>query len=72
MNKNMKRKVMPSMELLSEMECLEIHGGAGQTEGIDINVYCNGAKCVESCTIEKKSVQCALNLFCGDNPNCLG
>jgi len=72
MSKNEKRKVMPSMDLLSEMECLEIHGGAGQvgTDGITINVYCNGTKCGDGCIEEKKSVQCALHIYCGENTQC--
>ena len=72
MSKKEMRKVMPSMDLLSEMECLEIHGGAGGATGIAINVYCNAAKCGDGCIEEKKSVQCALHIYCGENTQCTG
>lgn len=47
--------VIPSMELLSEMESLEIYGGVGggknDTDGITYR-YCDGAKCNKCSCIE--------------------
>lgn len=71
--------VIPSMDLLSEMEALEIHGGAygGQID-LDavVNTYCAGAKCHNcDCIIDKpKSVsECGTsNTYCGDSTICGG
>ena len=42
-----KKEVIPSLELLNEMESLEIHGGIGGTvyNPDDTNDYCGGAYC---------------------------
>ncbi len=49
--------VIPSMELLSEMESLEIYGGVGggknDTDGITYR-YCDGAKC-NKCSLHRES-----------------
>lgn len=73
MSKNEKRKVMPSMDLLSEMECLEIHGGAGgnTADPDDFNGYCHGAYCATGCgaTVPIKT-NCAINSYCGSGVDC--
>lgn len=61
-----------SGNLLTEMETLEIRGGAG---GLEINVFCNGAKCDTKCSgidNPKSGDACGggtLNVYC-DTTTC--
>ncbi len=57
------RMVIPSMELLSEMESLEIYGGMGAndaTYGYCNVLYCNNCGCIEP----PKFKSCTTNATC--------
>lgn len=71
-----KKEVIPTMELLNEMESLEIYGGiGGDVYGTDdINRNCDGANC--GCTppppdpeIHPNGVQ-TCNFYCGAGTTC--
>jgi hypothetical protein len=70
--------VQPSLELLSEMESLEIHGGIGSAAtGTDdvTNMYCSGAYCVKCQCIDiptKTLADCAIvqYMYCGQGTTC--
>lgn len=70
------KMVIPSMELLSEMESLKIYGGVGggknDTDGITYR-YCDGAKCNKCSCIEnpKTDSTCSiLYVYCGAGTTC--
>lgn len=64
-----KKEVIPSLELLNEMESLEIHGGIGGTvyNPDDTNDYCGGAycKCIDPNPGTKPNGTQDCNKFCG-------
>lgn len=63
-----KNKVLPTLELLEEMESLEIHGGIGGSgdDPNDLNVNCKGANC--HCPLNT-TTDCNIN--CGVGTTCL-
>lgn len=71
-NLRKENRVVPTEDLLSEMDALEIHGGmsGGQYDPDDTNIYCRAAKC--GCNPDSKSTaNCvALNLYCGQGTTC--
>lgn len=69
------RHVIPTMDLLAEMETLEIHGGigGGQVDPNDTKYFCNGAKCACGTTELKTDKSCEnIFFFCGDDTKCAG
>lgn len=75
-NLEKENRVMASVELLSEMEALEIHGGRGgdvyNPDG-KIQIFCEGAYCSQcNCQVEPKtSAECVeLQFYCGDGTTC--
>lgn len=66
--------VVPTGDLLSEMDALEIHGGmsGGENNPDAVYVFCNGAKCVSACdTGAKDASACATYVFCGSSTPCV-
>lgn len=63
-----KKKVLPTFELLGEMESLEIHGGIGGpgNDPDDFNMYCKGANCQHPLNT---TTDC--NMYCGGGTICL-
>ena len=72
------KNIVPTVELLSEMEALEVYGGLTYSPDGIINIYCNGAKCSDECkpTIpdpelpKTSNCMCETNLYCGTNTPC--
>ena len=63
--------VVPTGDLLSEIDSLEIHGGmsGGECDPNDTHFFCMGAKC--ACQDSKKDSGCVSTyLFCGQGTTC--
>lgn len=72
-NLRKENQVVPTEDLLSEMDALEIHGGmsGGENNPDAIHVFCNGAKCIPACDMGTKDASaCVTFVFCGSSTTC--